>query len=33
LGTNWFWAASLDLILFVDFLKLFFQVRLRISFA
>jgi hypothetical protein len=31
--TNRFWAASLDLILFLDFLKLFVNMRLRISFV
>jgi hypothetical protein len=31
--TNLFWVASLDLILFLDFLKLFMNMRLRLSFA
>jgi hypothetical protein len=31
--TNQFWAMSLDLILIFDFLKLFVNMRLRISFA
>jgi hypothetical protein len=32
-GTNRFWAASYDLILFLDFLKLFAKMCLGISFA
>jgi hypothetical protein len=32
-GTNGIWVASLDLILFLEFLKLFVNMRLRISFA
>jgi hypothetical protein len=31
--TNQLWAVSLDLILFLDFLKLFVEMRLAISFA
>jgi hypothetical protein len=31
--TNRFWAVLLDLILFLDFLKLFVNMRLGISFA
>jgi hypothetical protein len=31
--TNRFWAASLDLILFLGFLKLFVNLRLGISFV
>jgi hypothetical protein len=31
--TNRFWAVSLDLILFLDFLKLFVKMRLTISFV
>jgi hypothetical protein len=32
-GTNRFWAASYDLTLFLDFLKLFVKMHLGISFA
>jgi hypothetical protein len=32
-GTNRFWAASYDLTLFLDFLKLFVKMRLGISFT
>jgi hypothetical protein len=32
-GTNGIWAASLDFILFLDFSKLFVNMRLGISFA
>jgi hypothetical protein len=31
--TNWFWAASIDLISFLGFLKVFVNMRLRISFV
>jgi hypothetical protein len=31
--TNWFWSMSLELTLFLDFLKLFVKMRLVISFA
>jgi hypothetical protein len=31
--TNWFWSVSLEHILFLDFLKLFVNMRLAISFA
>jgi hypothetical protein len=31
--TNRFWAVSLDLTLFLDFLKLFLKMRLAVSFA
>jgi hypothetical protein len=31
--TNWFWSVSLELTLFLDFLKLFVKMHLTISFA
>jgi hypothetical protein len=31
--TNWFWSVSLELTLFLDFLKLFVKMRLAISFT
>jgi hypothetical protein len=31
--TNWFWSVSLELTLFLDFLKLFVKMRLAASFV
>jgi hypothetical protein len=31
--TNWFWSVSLEITLFLDFLKLIVKMRLAVSFV